>query len=30
MNNQHYFPPLSGKVDCSQCEAEDCRSRDKH
>lgn len=30
MSNQHYFPPLYGKVDCAQCEAEDCRSRDKH
>ena len=30
MSKQHYFPPLSGKVDCSQCKAEDCRSRDKH
>lgn len=30
MSDQHYFPPLSGKVDCSQCEAADCWCRDKY
>ena len=27
MNGHCYFPPLNGPVDCSQCEAENCRCR---
>ena len=30
MSDQHYFPPLDGKVDCSQCEAADCWCRNKY
>ena len=29
MSDQHYFPPLNGTVDCSQCEAVDCWCRGK-
>lgn len=30
MNNQPYFPPIYGTVDCSKCEATDCSCRGKY
>ena len=29
MEQQHYFPPLHGAVDCDKCEARDCWCRGK-
>ena len=29
MEQQHYFPPLHGAVDCEKCEVRDCWCRGK-
>ena len=30
MSGHCYFPPLNGPVDCTQCEAENCRCHGRH